>query len=274
MTGDVIWCHGNDYPVLLNPCLGLTLFFVCVRQESRCYAMEYQPLWLRRHLQPHLVTDPSVQKTTSTTSTLWGCCLSPYASDVPNINSILFNAKHPLLIRCLMWHLCQSVRARGWSQMRVGSRSLCIWVTRQPKPRVIPPQAPRRHLSSTYLKMTYRLVKHDLQISDIHTHSQTVRFCLSNHAFLQKASTSWSVRSVQLVTRSLPLCHSLVWVSPVTPAVQREVWRVQAGVWVTHTDHLVATEVPSSSSVSSLHVRLYFIFVLCADHLMEVYFLF
>lgn len=96
MTGDVIWCHGNDYPVLLKPCLGLTLFFVCVRQESRCYAMEYQPLWLRRLLQPHLVTDPSVQKTTSTTSTLWACCLSPYASDVPDIKTILFNAKHPI----------------------------------------------------------------------------------------------------------------------------------------------------------------------------------
>lgn len=88
----------------------------------------------------------------------------------------------PVLIRCLMWHLCQSVRARGWSQMRVDSPSLCIWVTRQPKPRVIPPQAPRRHLSSTYLKMTYRLVTHTHWDSFSLTHSQTVRFCLLNHA--------------------------------------------------------------------------------------------
>lgn len=40
---------------------------------------------------------------------------------------------------------------------------------------------------------------------------------------LQKASTSWSVLSVQVVTCFLALSHRLIWVSPTTPVVQREV---------------------------------------------------
>lgn len=97
----------------------------------------------------------------------------PHASKVPNINSIYLNDayypklnwftlsfSYPLFIRCLMWHLCPSVRAQGWSQMRVVSLSPCIRVTHRPQPRITPPPAPRHLLSSTYLKMTYRLVKH------------------------------------------------------------------------------------------------------------------
>ncbi len=88
---------------------------------------------------------------------------------------------------------------------------------------------------------------------------------------LQKASTSWSVLSVQLVTCFLALSHSLIWVSPATPAVQREVWRVQAGVWVTHTDHLVATEVSSSSSVFFTLLIFHLYISVCRSHYRGVF---
>lgn len=131
---------------------------VCVRQESRRYAMGCQPLCLRRRLQLLRIVNLSVQKILSATFTLWAQCKLFIVNLSQALISYALSSNAFLLVRCSVWPLYPSVRARRWSRMRVDSLNPCMWVTQQPKHQVSPLLAPKRHLNSTCLKMNSKLV--------------------------------------------------------------------------------------------------------------------